>query len=622
MKGQTPYYKGNEFARMSLHDGGLRHAIGASNYQVMRANRAHPEWAENVGNTYNHGPMLTFWRGMFYLQYLSNPAHEHTGGGCSFVARSKDGITWETPKVSFPVVKIPAGSYHCADGTVIEVPEEKEGFMHQRMAFYHSPDDRLLVTGFYGHAPNHNVCPWVNYGMGRAVREIYEDGSFGPIYFIRYLDYSGWTEDKLPFPYYKHAEDKGFVAACDALLADRLVTQQWAEEHGDMDPLIHIKTPKNRYMGQGGNMENVPFESASSFCWYHIDEQTIIGLWKQGTVGRSDDGGETWVIKSEPSFATSGAKSWGQKTSDGRYAIAYVNSLASEHRYPLVVVTSDDGIAFDDMAVVFGEVPPRRYEGTYKDFGPQYIRGISEGHAEYPKDALWLCHSVNKEDIAVTRVPVPIRRVEDKHIDENFAESVGTYVKNWNIYSTVWSPVRAIKLHDGTTCLRIADKDPCDYARAMRIFPSEQKAEVSFRFMVGGRYKEALEVELADETGIVACRISIKEGKVYVRYGSNTHTAFQLPSAIGWHTMTIRIDCYENQFHLFLDGEQHDVKGFARMVQKVNRVERLIFRTKPARYLPNNEIYPHTPDLPNSDEPVGERVYYITDVKTKAIDKL
>ena len=56
---RPPYYAGTEFADLSKHDGGLLHAVGASNYQVLRANRSHPEYAEDFGNTYNHAPMLT-----------------------------------------------------------------------------------------------------------------------------------------------------------------------------------------------------------------------------------------------------------------------------------------------------------------------------------------------------------------------------------------------------------------------------------------------------------------------------------------------------------------------------------------------------------------------------------
>ena len=605
----TPYYAGSDFADLLRHDGGLRHAVGASNYQVLRANRSHPEWADDKGNTYNHGPMLTFWKDNFYLEYLSTPKDEHIGPGCSLLVKSKDGKVWDKPIVCFPEITVPAGRYECHDGTVIEVPEDKPGFMHQRMGFFHTKDDRLLVSGFYGHAPHHDICPWQSLGMGRAVREVFEDGTMGPVYFIRYLDYSGWTEDKLPFPYYKRSDDAGFVAACDELMAHRLTTQQWREEHGWKDELIGIEMPK---VGKRqGVAANTPFESASSFCWYNIDEQTVIGLWKQGRVGRSDDGGKTFSIEYEPSFVTSGAKSWGVKTEDDRYAIAYVNSLSSEHRYPLVAVTSDDGIKFDDMACVCGEVPPRRYEGIYKDFGPQYIRGISPGHAQYPEGAFWLCHSMNKEDIAVTRVPVPVRLSVDEHINDSF-EDIG----EWNVYNTKWAGVSAFRMHGTVPCMRIADKDPCDYARAMRIFPKSEKIAISLQVMSAEQYEENLEIEITDGHGTPACWVTLGNGWLRVKYGANTEDAFIVPAAPMWHTLELRVDCADNTYTVLFNGNEFTF-GLSRLVHKVNTVERLVLRTKLRRHTPHYDIYPETPDMPGVDDPAVERVYYVKDVRTE-----
>ncbi|MBE6937106.1 MAG: hypothetical protein E7460_00960 [Ruminococcaceae bacterium] len=621
MDRKTPYYAGEDFARMSRHDGGLLHAVGASTYQVMRANRAHPELSDGFGFTYNHAPMLTYWRSKFYLQYLSNEVSEHTGGGRSLLCISEDGIHWSFPKVSFPVIQVEPGVYHCADGTDITVPEKKDCFMHHRMAFFHSSDDRLLVTGFYGHTPYSHTAPWMNYGMGRAVREIYDNGELGPIYFIHYLSQSGWTPERLPFPVYTEAPDKGFVAACKELLADRLTTQQWSEEHGVDDECIKIKTPAAfPYPWEEAVTmdENTPLRSSPSFCWYHIDGDNIVGLWKHARVGRSCDGGETWDFRTEPSFVTSGAKAWGQKTPDGKFAIAYNNSIGSEHRYPLVAVTSEDGVRFDGMAVICGEVPPRRYEGTCKDFGPQYTRGICEGHREYPQGAMWLCHSMNKEDIAVTEVPVPIRRKVTEHVNDDFTDCTDGRVKNWNVYSTVWSPVTHHVLFDGTNCIRIADKDPCDYARAMRIFPESKQIRVSFDIMSAETYTEPLYIELADGEGNTACRVTLADRAVSARFSAYTHKVFDFPIAVGWHRLEIVADCRTNTYTLFLDGQETQRGGKKCFMQGVNRLERLIFRTKPARRLPDLEVMTDTPDLEGTDLPTKERIYFITNVKTES----
>ncbi|NLP48561.1 MAG: hypothetical protein GX345_06410 [Clostridiales bacterium] len=608
-----PYYAGCEFADLSKHDGGLLHAVGASNYQVMRANRSRPESADGLGNTYNHAPMMTFWRGKFYLQYLSNPVDEHTGFGLSFITSSKDGMDWEAVKPSFPAIEVPAGTYTCADGETIEIAPKTPAYMHQRMGFYHTKDDRLLVSGFYGHSPHHDICPWRNYGIGRVVREVFEDGGMGPIYFIRYLDYSGWTEEKLPFPYYEKADDKSFVNACRELLADPFVTEQWTEEHGPADKTIGLKIKKDDQ--DGGTAANTPFESASSFCWYNLNDETIVALWKQGKVGLSTDGGLNWQIKYEPSFVTSGAKAWGQKTQDGRYAISYVNSLSSEHRYPLVVVSSDDGIKFDDLACVFGELPPRRYKGIYKDFGPQYIRGIGPNHRQYPEGALWLCHSINKEDIGVTRVPLPIRRFVDQDVDDTFENDKG-YIKDWNIYSTKWAPVELVQ-KDGLLCLKLSDQDPCDYARAMRIFPQSSKATVEIELMAADIYKEDLEIELVDCQGTPACRVFFSGENLKARFGSESYLLFDKLFAKTWYKLKIEVDCSANIYSVYLDGRLAKLHS-RRLVHKTHSVQRLLIRTKERRYLPNYEIYPETPDLPNADTPKPLREFFIKSLKTES----
>lgn len=611
MEPKLPYYAGKRFARMDFSDGALPHVIGASNYQVTRANRAHPQLCDGLGHTYQHAPALTYWRGKFYLQYLSNPVDEHMLGGASQLCISKDGIVWAKPLMSFPVIRVPAGLYTCADGSQVMIPQEKEAFMHQRMAFFHSHDDRLLVTGFYGHSPHYDVCPFMNYGIGRAVREIYEDGSLGPIYFLRILEASGWSEEKLPYAHFQKSPDQGFVSACEELLADRLVTQQWADEHGASDEYVHLKVGT----GAHDNMvDNAPGLKAAAFCWYHVSDRSIIGLWKHGLVGRSDDGGESWVLKKAYSFATSGGKSWGQRTADGRYAIAYINSVASEHRYPMVLVTSQDGIRYEDMAVIFGQTPPHRYRGLCKDFGPQYMRGICEGHAQYPKDAMWLCHSVNKEDIWVTRIPLPVRSGVTEHVNDRFDE-INQHPEGWSLYSPTWASVSVCQLPDGNGALRLSDCDPLDYARAERALPPSARLDISLDLMRAGCYSEPFYIELTDDAGITACRVLFDADTLYGMNGGERHALLKLPLEVRWHTLRILADMDRYSYRVFLDGKEAPRPLIA--MQTVNTLNRLVLRTKPPRQAPGMERLPEEPDLFGVDLPRDiTRIYYVKRVET------
>ena len=54
-----------------FYNGHLRDVVGVHRYQVYRANRLNPPEGGTIGWTYNHAPMLTYWHGKFYLQYLS-----------------------------------------------------------------------------------------------------------------------------------------------------------------------------------------------------------------------------------------------------------------------------------------------------------------------------------------------------------------------------------------------------------------------------------------------------------------------------------------------------------------------------------------------------------------------
>ena len=595
---ETPRYIGNLFADTDKSDGGLPHAAGVSHYQIMRANRNHPEFADGLGFTYNHAPDMTYRNGYFWVQYISNQIDEHEPGGLSLIVKSKDGINWDKPVISFPKLLLPAGNNVCEDGSVVTIPENEYAVMHQRTAFYIAPNGKLLTTGFYGYSPNHAV-PWEKNGLGRVVREIYEDGSFGPIYFIYVMKKSGWNKDTLPYPEFTKSNDPDFISACEALLNDKFETQQWVEEHGNDSEFIMLKTHNEAF----GRNENKPYQA---FSRYHIDDKTVAALWKHAVVGISKDNGGTWALKREPSFATSGAKAWGQKTSDGKYAIVYVNNLSSEHRYPLACVTADNGIDFDGLVSIFGETPPRRYDGIFKDFGPQYVRGISEIRRAQPDDAMWITYSVNKEDIWVSRIPVPVKKYSDGYFRGNFGAD--KYLEPWNTYSAKWAYVEN---RDGIMVL--TDKDPTDYALAeLNFSPCEKlRAEIEIKCE---KYNEAFYIELSDESGKVCARIMIEDGHVSARYTSVKNGLCRIDN--DWHKITVEQDCISCDYTVYFDGQK---VGVLRNMQKINAVSRLTFRTKAPRKAPGINVRPTFPDLPNSDLPTEERIYNIRYVSTEKI---
>ena len=98
-----------------------------------------------------------------------------------------------------------------------------------------------------------------------------------------------------------------------------------------------------------------------------------------------------------------------------------------------------------------------------------------------PKDSdLWVTYSMNKEDMWVAHIPVPIQTEAHSHADGSRVPSVGNchhpFPPNWNIHS---SPVYApVSLNDGW--LTLTDSDPFDYARVESKIPATKELKVSF----------------------------------------------------------------------------------------------------------------------------------------------
>jgi len=122
----------NSDYKNGYHDGQMRLAIGVQNYQILRANRTHPEWSDGLGWTYNHAPMLAYFavrhgqahNGQFYCAYLTNPTGEHIPPGVTMLSRSTDGKNWTKPVVLFPI-------YFTANENASIVFK----YMHQRVGF-------------------------------------------------------------------------------------------------------------------------------------------------------------------------------------------------------------------------------------------------------------------------------------------------------------------------------------------------------------------------------------------------------------------------------------------------------------------------------------------------------
>jgi len=579
-------YIGSQSVDRSYHDGRLRPVVGVQSYEVMHANRSHPELSDGHGWTYHHQAYLVYWNGRFYYEFLSCPVGENRDRGQTLLVTSADGINWPEPVVIFPVKRVSSGDL----------------LMHQRMGFHVAFNGRLLVLAFYSEQgdPNNGKS-----GVGRVVREIYADGSLGPIYFIRYNTHNGWNEGNTPYPLYTASPDQGFKDACNNLLANKLVTQQWYEEDRSPDGFYVLKASGD-------------FECKAPSFWHRADG-TVVGIWKDAYAALSSNEGQSWSKPVKlPTIAANGSKYWGQPTEDGRYAFVYNPQAQSDddpYRYPLAVITSDDGILFDNMLCIQGEMPPPRFEGRGKDVGPQYVRGIEEWNGDPPGNDMWVEYSVNKEDMWVSRVPVPIRHKVDERVNDNFDDmAAGGVVTDWNIYSPRWAPVRVVN-SDGGKCLQLRDESPYDYAKAVRVFPeAAEEVTVDFKVLAFQNNTGQLEIEVVDLQGRRPVRMVFNtSGKIVAQNGGST-VEVESYQADTWYTVKIFADLQTQKYDLSVNGS--DVLEGASFAESVTSVERLEFRT--GRYRLRDSV-PRIPDedLPNPDNPVQLAVFNIDNVTTK-----
>ncbi|WP_229312113.1 exo-alpha-sialidase [Larkinella punicea] len=589
----TVRYVGQTLTNVDYHHGQLSPAVGVHNIQVFRANREHPELAGGTPWTYNHAPMLAYWNNTFYLQYLSNPVGEHEPPGQTLLLTSKDGSNWTKPTVLFPPYKLPDGWRKPGRP---EVAKDLYAVMHQRMGFFVAKNKRLLTLAFYGIVMGPKDDPNDGNGIGRVVREIYADGKFGPIYFIR--NNASWDQTKSGYPFYTSSKDKGFVEACNELLANTLMMQQWVEEADRNDPLVTLK------------------KEVKAFSYYHLPDKRVVGLWKHALTTISPDEGQTWLYNPlrAPGFVNSNAKIWGQKTTDGQYATVY---NPSEFRWPLAVSTSKDGLNYTNLLLVNGEISTMRYGGAYKSYGPQYVRGIEEGNGTPPDGHLWVTYSMNKEDIWVSKIPVPITDQVTTHPNEIFAQlPAGDELKFWNIYSPVFASAK-IESVDGSKALVLRDKDPFDYAKAERVIPESKKLAVEFTIVPQQADQGSLQIEFQDGKGNAAVRLLFDADgffKAKVGYRDSQIQKYEAGKPVA---VRIELDRDKRMFVAFVNGQP---KGIRLFFAPVASFQRVVFRTGGVRRFPDAD----TPtdqnfDVPKAGELDPEAVFILKTFKTSVL---
>ena len=267
------------------------------------------------------------------------------------------------------------------------------------------------------------------------------------------------------------------------------------------------------------------------------------------------------------------------------------------------------------MNLVHGEITPMRYGGNYKSFGPQYVRGIQEGNGTPPDGDLWVTYSMNKEDMWVSHIPVPVRAHASEHADDDFAGYKDlSELTDWNLYSLQWAPVSL----DGKW-LVLQDKDLFDYARVERKIPATKELKVSFELMAEQNDKGLLQIEFLDENGIACSRLELTPDGLFRAKGGARFGNLLKYEPGKTYKVEVELSVANRMVIVYVDGKKVGQRMF---FAPVPAIERVMFRTGAQRTYPTVD----TPAdwygiLPNAGEQEPLCTYRIAHFKTASADK-
>ena len=394
---------------------------------------------------------------------------------------------------------------------------------------------------------------------------------------------------------------------------------QWVEEADRNDPLIPLNKPYKAFSG------------------YTLPDGRKVALWKHAVTSLSADGGHTWRqvdingklgCDRAPGFVNSNAKIWGQRLTDGTYATVY---NPSEYRWPLAISLSKDGLEYTTLSLIHGEVTPLRHGGQYKSYGPQYVRGIQEGNG-VPKDSdLWVTYSNNKEDMWVSRIPVPVRLNATTHakpfgnltrgqspcegrLTEGQSPCEVSDLTDWNLYMPQLCPVT---LKDGW--LSLYDSDPYDYAKVERVIPNTKELEVEFDLKTAQNTHGELDIEFVDDGGNVCSRIVVDStGVIRVKGGARYATLLKHYEAGTTYHIKAVLSTSLHRAVYYLNGKKACERQFDTPVESISRI---VFRTgmpfdKPDYNTPADQDF----DMPRADESDPEVCFAIANVVSRPVD--
>jgi hypothetical protein len=192
----------------------------------------------------------------------------------------------------------------------------------------------------------------------------------------------------------------------------------------------------------------------------------------------------------------------------------------------------------------------------------------------------------------------------------------GGNVVDWNIYAPSWAPISIVDFPSvDNKSLELQDKDPYDYARAIRVIKEGHVAQIKMRVYAKQMDNGILEIDVVNRFGNRPVRLKFdNDGKIKAFNGA-AEVVLQPFRLNNWYQLVINVDASPfGNYSLSINGK--NVLDNAQLAEAVLSVERISFRTGTYRDLPNRNTKNQEPEPPltGADEPVPLAVFNIDDV--------
>jgi hypothetical protein len=240
-----------------------------------------------------------------------------------------------------------------------------------------------------------------------------------------------------------------------------------------------------------------------------------------------------------------------------------------------------------------------------------------EAGAQSPDGHCWVTYSMNKEDIWVSKIPVPVTTTVTQDVDEVFSQMPdGKELAQWNIYSPSWAPVR-IEKQEGNRSLVLRDADPFDYAKAERIVPAATKMSAAFTVTALQNNQGLLNVEFLDAKGTPGIRLAFDStGYIRVKAGYRYRNLMKYDPRQEY-TIKVELNLQARMYQVTINGKN---SGNNILFAPLESVQRITFRTGEVRRFPDadtptDQLY----DLPHTGDKAPEAVYLIRSLNTKRL---